>query len=159
LPGLATKPRLVSSDPWANYSANIQTNVADPSLIPSAVEETLRFEPPSPVQARYVARDVELYGHTVTEGSFMLLLNASANRDPSKFVDPDNYDIHRKGGHLSFGQGIHFCLGAALARLEARVALEEVLKRWSDWDVDYANARRAHTSSVRGWGNLPVKIR
>jgi cytochrome P450 len=88
----------------------------------------------------------------------MLLLNASANRDPAKFVEPDSFDIHRKGGHLSFGQGIHFCLGAALARLEARVALEEVLKRWSDWDVDYANARRAHTSSVRGWGNLPVKI-
>jgi cytochrome P450 len=133
--------------------------VADPSLIPNAVEESLRFDPPSPVQARYVARDVELYGHTVTEGSFMLLLNASANRDPSKFDEPDSWDIHRKGGHLSFGQGIHFCLGAALARLEARVAIEEVLKRWTDWDVDYENARRARTSSVRGWGRLPVKIR
>jgi cytochrome P450 len=132
---------------------------ADFSLIPSAVEETLRFEPPSPVQARYVARDVELYGDTVTEGSFMLPLNASANRDPSKFTDPDRYDIHRKGGHLSFGQGIHFCLGAALARLEARVALEEVLKRWTDWDVDYENASRARTSSVRGWGHLAVKFR
>jgi len=132
---------------------------ADPSLIPGAVEETLRYEPPSPVQARYVARDVQLYGHTVTEGSYMLLLNGSANRDDSRFSDPDRYDIHRQGGHLSFGQGIHFCLGSALARLEARVAFEEVLKRWTDWDVDYDNASRARTSSVRGWAKLPVTTR
>lgn len=132
--------------------------VADPGLIPSAVEETLRFEPPSPVQARYVAHDVEHYGHAIPEGSYMLLLNGSANRDESKFTDPDRFDIHRKGGHLSFGQGLHFCLGSALARLEARVAFEEVLKRWTDWDVDYANAIRAHTSSVRGWARMPVKF-
>jgi cytochrome P450 len=129
---------------------------ANPSLIPSAVEETLRFEAPSPVQARYVAQDVELYGHTVTEGSYMLLLNGSANRDESRFADPDSFDIHRTGGHLSFGQGLHFCLGSALARLEARVAFEEVLKRWTDWDVDYDAASRARTSSVRGWARLPV---
>ncbi|ANI39280.1 cytochrome P450 [Mycolicibacterium vaccae] len=133
--------------------------VADPTLIPPAVEETLRFEPPSPVQARYVARDVELYGHTVTEGSYILLLNGSANRDDTRFVDPDRFDIHRKGGHLSFGQGLHFCLGSALARLEARVAFEEVLKRWQDWDVDYDGAVRARTSSVRGWARLPVRTR
>lgn len=131
--------------------------VADPALIPSAIEESLRFEPPSPVQARYVARDVELYGHTVTEGSYMLLLNGSANRDDARFSDPDRFDIHRTGGHLSFGQGLHFCLGSALARLEARVAFEEVLKRWTDWDVDYGNASRARTSSVRGWARLPVR--
>lgn len=130
--------------------------VADPSLIPGAVEETLRYEPPSPVQGRYVARDVELYGHTVSEGSFMLLLNGSANRDDAHFTDPDRFDIHRRGGHLSFGQGLHFCLGSALARLEARVAFEEVLKRWTDWDVDYEKAARARTSSVRGWARLPV---
>lgn len=129
---------------------------ANPSLIPSAVEETLRYEPPSPVQARYVAQDVELYGRVVTEGSYMLLLNGSANRDVSHFADPDCYDVHRTGGHLSFGQGLHFCLGSALARLEARVAFEEVFKRWTDWDVDYANASRARTSSVRGWARLPV---
>lgn len=133
--------------------------VADPSLIPSAVEETLRYEPPSPVQARYVARDVDLYGRTVGEGSYMLLLNGSANRDETRFTDPDRYDIHRKAGHLSFGQGLHFCLGSALARLEARVAFEEVLARWTDWDVDHANATRARTSSVRGWAKLPVRTR
>ena len=128
----------------------------DPSLIPGAVEETLRYEPPSPVQARYVAHDAEHYGRVVPEGSFMLLLNASANRDEHQFPDPDRFDIHRRGSHLSFGQGLHFCLGSALARLEARVAFEEVLKRWSDWEVDYANAERAHTASVRGWAHLPV---
>jgi cytochrome P450 len=132
--------------------------VADPSLIPSAVEETLRYEPPSPVQGRYVAQDTELYGQTVTEGSYMLLLNASANRDEKHFPDPDRYDIHRKAAHLSFGQGLHFCLGSSLARLEGRVAFEEVFKRWTDWDVDYENASRARTSSVRGWARLPVKI-
>jgi cytochrome P450 len=129
---------------------------ADPSLIPGAVEETLRYEPPSPVQARYAARDAEHYGRVVPEGSFMLLLNASANRDERQFPDPDRFDIHRRGSHLSFGQGLHFCLGSALARLEARVAFEEVLKRWPDWEVDYANAERAHTASVRGWARLPV---
>lgn len=133
--------------------------VADPSLIPGAVEETLRFEPPSPVQARYVARDVEHYGQTISAGSYMLLVNASADRDPARHHDPDRFDIHRKAPHLGFGQGIHFCLGSALARLEARVAFEEVLKRWTDWDVDYDNARRAHTSSVRGWAQLPVRTR
>ena len=129
---------------------------ADPSLIPGAIEETLRFEPPSPVQARYVAHEASHYGQVVPEGSFMLLLNGSANRDDRRFSNPDVYDIHRGGSHLSFGQGLHFCLGSALARLEARVAFEEVLKRWPDWEVDYANAERAHTSSVRGWSRLPV---
>lgn len=129
---------------------------ADPSLIAGAVEETLRYEPPSPVQARHVAHDVELYGQKVTEDSVMLLLNGSANRDSSRFTDPDRFDIHRTGGHLSFGQGLHFCLGSALARLEARVAFEEVLKRWTDWEVDYEKAARARTSSVRGWARLPV---
>jgi cytochrome P450 len=130
---------------------------ANPSLIGAAVEETLRYEPPSPVQARYVANDAEWYGHVVPEGSYMLLLNGSANRDATHFDDPDRYDIHRTGGHLSFGVGIHFCLGSALARLEARIAFEEVLKRWADWEVDYDNAERARTSSVRGWARLPVR--
>jgi cytochrome P450 len=130
----------------------------DPSLIPGAIEETLRYEPPSPVQARYVAQEAELYGRVIPEGSYMLLLNASANRDESQFPDPDRYDIHRRGAHLSFGQGLHFCLGSALARLEARVAFEEVLKRWPDWEVDYDNAQRAHTASVRGWARLPVLV-
>lgn len=131
---------------------------ADFSLIPGAVEEILRYEAPSPVQARYVARDAEHYGQQVPEGSVMLLLNGSANRDERQFPDADKFDIHRKAAHLSFGQGIHFCLGAALARVQARVALEEVLSRWPDWEVDYDKAKRAHTTSVRGWATLPARL-
>ncbi|MDT5175472.1 MAG: hypothetical protein QOG37_2723 [Mycobacterium sp.] len=130
--------------------------VANPSLIPMAIEEVLRYQAPSPVQARHVARDVECHGKLVPEGSIMLLLNGSANRDERKFVDGERFDIHRGAAHLSFGHGLHFCLGSALARMQARVALEEVIKRWPDWEVDYANAKMAHTSSVRGWAALPV---
>lgn len=132
--------------------------VADPSLISRAVEEVLRYEPPSPVQARHVQCDTEHHGHVVPAGSVMLLLNGSANRDERHHCEPDRFDIHRKEGHLSFGVGVHFCLGAALARMEARVALEEVLKRWPDWEVDYGAAIKAHTSSVRGWAKLPVRV-
>jgi cytochrome P450 len=89
----------------------------------------------------------------------MLLLTASANRDERKFADADNFDIHRKiDRHLTFGYGVHFCLGASLARLEGRVALEEILKRFPVWDVDYDNAVQARTSTVRGWEKLPVII-
>jgi cytochrome P450 len=130
--------------------------VDNPSLIPMAIEEVLRYEAPSPVQARHVARDVEYHGTTVPEGSIMLLLNGSANRDERRYPDGETFDIHRGATHLSFGHGLHFCLGSALARMQARVALEEVIKRWPDWEVDYANAAKAHTSSVRGWSKLPV---
>ncbi|OBI51380.1 cytochrome P450 [Mycobacterium sp. E796] len=129
---------------------------ADPSLIPMAIEETLRYEAPSPVQARYVAREVSCHGTTVPEGSIMLLVNGSANRDERRYPDADTFDIHRGDTHLSFGHGLHFCMGSALARMQARVALEEVIKRWPDWEVDYANAAKAHTTSVRGWAKLPV---
>ena len=130
----------------------------DHSLIPGAIEEMLRFEAPSPVQARYVAHDVECRGRIVPEGSVMLLLNGSANRDERRYPDPDRFDIHRGGAHLSFGQGLHFCLGSALARMQARVVLEEVLRRWPDWAVDYDGAEKAHTASVRGWSKLPVTL-
>lgn len=130
----------------------------DRSLIPGAIEEVLRFEAPSPVQGRYASRDVEHHGLTVPKDSIMLLLNGSANRDALRFEDPDRFDIHRKSeGHLSFGYGLHFCLGASLARLEGRVALDEMLKRWPEWDVDYERAQKAHTTSVRGWRSLPIR--
>jgi cytochrome P450 len=87
----------------------------------------------------------------------MMCLSGSANRDEARYPDPDRFDIHREAGlHLTFGRGIHHCLGAALARLEGRVALDEVLRRFPEWDVDWENARRAPTSTVRGWDSLPV---
>jgi cytochrome P450 len=133
--------------------------VADPSLIPNAIEETLRFEPTGPHIARCVAQDVDCYGTTVPAGSAMLLLVGSANRDERRYEDPDRFDIHRDlGAHLTFGYGLHFCLGAALARLEGRVALEEVLKRFPDWEVDLDGAVLAPTSTVRGWDAMPVAI-
>jgi cytochrome P450 len=140
----------------AEHPDQRQEIVDNPSLLPMAIEEVLRYEAPSPVQARYVARDIECHGTMIPEGSIMLLLNGSANRDERKFSDGEKFDIHRGAAHLSFGHGLHFCLGSALARMQARVALEEVIKRWPDWEVDYANAGKAHTSSVRGWAKLPV---
>ena len=141
----------------AEHADQRQQLVDDRRLVPNAIEELLRFEPPSPVQARYVTRDVEHHGQVVPEGSVMLLLNASGNRDERKFADPDRFDIRRKiDHHLAFGYGTHFCLGAALARLEGRVALDEVLKRFPTWEVDWDNAVQARTSTVRGWESLPV---
>ena len=131
--------------------------VEDRSLVPNAIEELLRFEPPSPVQARAVTTDVEHHGQVVPEGSAMLLLNASGNRDERKFPDADRFDVRRRiDHHLAFGYGIHFCLGAALARLEGRVALDEVLTRFPSWEIDEENAVQARTSTVRGWESLPV---
>ena len=133
--------------------------VADRSLVPGAIEEILRFEPPGPHVARYVTEDVDYHGRTVPAGSAILLMLSAANRDERRFADPDRFDIHRRiGQHVTFGQGAHFCLGASLARLEGRIALDEVLTRFPDWEPDMANARRAPTSTVRGWDSLPVAI-
>ena len=141
----------------AEHPDQRQALLDDPGLIPNAVEELLRYEAPSPVQARFAMRDVEYYGETVPEGSVMLMLNASANRDDREFEDPDRFDVHRKiDHHLTFGYGIHFCLGANLARLEGQIAIDEVLKRFPTWEVDWDNAVQARTSTVRGWERLPV---
>ena len=133
--------------------------VEDRALVAPAIEEVLRYEAPSPAQARWVSRDVEHHGQKIAQGSVMMLLNGSANRDDRQFPDGDTFDIHREiGHHLSFGYGIHFCLGAALARLEGRVALDEVLNRFPEWEVDWDQAEQARTSTVRGWAKLPVLV-
>jgi cytochrome P450 len=133
--------------------------VADPTLIPDAIEELLRFESPAPHMARVASRDVEVHDRTVPEGGIMLFLVGSGNRDDRRFDDGDQFDIHRQiGQQLTFGYGLHFCLGAALARLEGRIALQEVLARFPEWHVDLDAARLSPTSTVRGWETLPVHV-
>jgi len=134
--------------------------VENPALIPQAIEELLRFEPPAPHVARYVTRDVEYYGQTVPEGSAMMLLIGAAVRDSRQFPpDGEVFDIHREQHqHLAFSVGTHYCLGSALARLEGRVALEEILKRFPEWDIDMASASLSPTSTVRGWESMPAVI-
>jgi cytochrome P450 len=127
------------------------------ALIPQAIEEVLRFEPPGPAVCRYVARDTEFHGVKVPEGSAIMAIVASANRDELKFPNGDSFDIHReRQPHLTFGYGFHNCLGNALARAEGRVALDEILNRFPEWQVDLANAHLSTTSSVRGWDCLPA---
>jgi cytochrome P450 len=133
--------------------------VADPGLIPNAVEEILRYEAPSPVQGRWVTRDVEFHGTVVPKDSKITLLTASANRDERKFDNPDRLDVTRKiDQHLSLGFGIHFCLGASLARLEGRVALEETLRRFPTWKIDEDGLEWVHTSTVRGYAKVPLRL-
>lgn len=129
----------------------------DRSLLTRAVDETLRFEPTGPHVGRYTLRDFESYGITVPAGSAILLLFGSANRDPLRYKDPDSFNLHRDNiSHLTFGKGVHYCLGANLARLEGTVALDELLNRWPEWNVDYDSLKLAPTSTVRGWERLRI---
>ena len=134
--------------------------VQNPRLIPQAIEELLRYEPPAPHTARYVTRDVSLYDQTVPEGSVLMTLIGSACRDERQFgPDAGQFDIHRAARpNLTFSVGAHFCLGSALARLEGRVALEEILKRFPEWEIDLANAKLSPTSTVRGWESMPAVV-
>ena len=131
----------------------------DRSLIPKVIDETLRFEPTGHAIARYVTEDIEYYGTTVPAGSPILLSMASANRDPRRYENPDAFDIMRTDTtHLTFGYGLHFCLGASLARLEGKVALDELLNRFPEWDLDYDGLSLFPTSTVRGWERMPIVL-
>lgn len=130
------------------------------ALIPQAVEELLRYEPPAPHTARYVTRDVVVHGQTVPAGSVLMMLIGAACRDHRQFgPDAEEFNFHRQAQqHLAFSVGTHFCLGSALARLEGRIALEEILKRFPEWEVDLTNAHLSPTSTVRGWESMPASV-
>jgi cytochrome P450 len=134
---------------------------ADPTRIPAWIEETLRYDTSSHVLARITTEPVELHGRTIDEAEQVVLLPGSANRDDRVFPDADRYDLDRPEQQhqlASFGFGRHFCLGASLARLEARVALEEVVKRVGSYDVDTEAAVRVHSANVRGFASLPSTV-
>ncbi len=129
----------------------------DATLIPRWVEETLRYDGSTQALARTVVGDLELHGQTMRDGDRVVLLVGSGNRDERAFTEPDRYDILRDtNAMLSFGQGTHFCLGAALARLEARLALEEVQRRFPDYVIDEGGVARVHSVNVRGFAALPI---
>ncbi|OHV39167.1 MULTISPECIES: cytochrome P450 [Pseudofrankia] len=133
--------------------------VADRSLVKNTIEETLRYEVPSPIQVRVTTRPVELHGQTVDAGKIITLMTGAANRDPAAFPDPDTFDIRRKmDAHMTFGKGVHYCFGAALARIEGRIALEEILDRFPKWDLDLSGAELIHTATIRGYHKLPVVL-
>ncbi|OBH89597.1 cytochrome P450 [Mycobacterium sp. E2733] len=160
--GAETTTRLIgwAGKVLAEHPEQRREVVADRSLIAGTIEELLRFEPPAPHIARTVTRDLQYYGQPVPAGSIMMLLAGAANRDHRQFPpDGDVFNIHRKAGaHVGFGVGVHYCLGASLARMEGRVALDEVLNRFPEWNIDMSRAHMTTTSTVRGWETLPAVL-
>jgi cytochrome P450 len=129
-------------------------------LIPNAFEEALRLEPPSPSGGRWLFEDVEMHGTVMPKDSVVMLLTAAASRDDRIYSSADAFQIDRKiSRQLAFGTGVHLCLGAALARLEARVAMEEILDRFQEWDVDEDSAVLRISSGLRGYFHLPIRAR
>jgi cytochrome P450 len=133
--------------------------VEDPTLVPNAVEEVLRYEPNTLANCRWADSDFEMHGQVVPAGSIMVTLTPAAGRDERRFDDPDRFDVAREAGkHMYFGFGSHYCLGQALARLEGRVVLEEVLRRFPEWDTDLAHAEFTHLTDARGYSKLPIVL-
>ena len=144
---------------FARHPGEYHKILAEPGRIPDAVEEVLRYTSPSQYQGRMTTADVEWYGRTVPKGARILLLTGSANRDEREFPDPDRFDIGRRPEqHLALGYGVHFCLGASLARLESRVALEEFAKRFPRYTVDEDRCVRVHMSNVHGYEHVPFVV-
>jgi cytochrome P450 len=161
--GAETVTKLVGNAPvvFARFPGEWQKLLDDRDKIPAAVEELLRFEAPSQYQVRCSIKDVELHGVTIPAMKPVFLINAAANRDPEAWTDPDTFDIDRdrhEALNLSFGYGIHSCLGAALARMESVIALEKLLDFMPRYEVDWEGCNRVHMQNVAGWKNVPVKV-
>ena len=132
--------------------------VADPGLAANAVEETLRYDPPSQYQGRVTTREVTLHGVKIPQHARVLLINGASGRDERRFADPDRYDVGREiDMHLGFGYGRHICLGASLARMESRIGLQEFLRRWPEYEIPSDGAVRMHSSNVRGFAGLTIE--
>jgi len=133
--------------------------IDDPSLAPNAVEEMLRFDPPSQYQGRTLRREVTLHDVTMPEGARVMLVNGATGRDERRFPDPDRLDVRRAIDlHLGFGFGRHFCLGASLARMEMRIGIEEFLRRWPEYAAPDDGVERMHSSNVRGLSGLRIDV-
>lgn len=160
--GAETTQRLIgwTAKLLSEYAEQRRMIVDDRSLLGPAIEEILRFEPPALQAARYVTTDVEFHGQTVPAGSAILTLIGAANRDERRFGDDaELFDVTRAPRqHLTFGVGAHYCLGNALARIEGRIALDEILNRFPDWQVDLDAAVFSSSSAVRGWDAMPAVI-
>jgi cytochrome P450 len=159
--GHETTARLIcnSAVTLARHPDQRRELAASPQLLPGAVEEFLRYDPPSQVQGRWSTRPVELHGVTIPADRRVLLLTGAAQRDPRQYDDPDRFDIHRKlDRQLSFGYGQHLCLGKSLARQECRVAFEEILARFPEYEVDEDNLVWAHNNNVRGYAKVPMRL-
>jgi cytochrome P450 len=143
---------------WRNPVARDAVR-ADPALVPRWVEETLRYDSSTQMLARTVRGGVTFHGRTLPDGDRVLLLIGAANRDERTFPDPDRFDVGRDASaHLAFGRGTHFCMGAALARLEAHVALEEVQRRFADFEIEPSGLVRVHSINVRGYAAMPIRF-
>lgn len=131
--------------------------VEDPSLVPNAIEEILRYEPNTLQNCRYAVKDAEIQGQVVPAGSIVATLTPSGNRDERHFEEPDRLEVRRNiDHHMSFGFGSHYCLGQALARLEGRIVLDEFLNRFPEWEVDLENSKFMHHADSRGYESLPI---
>jgi cytochrome P450 len=130
---------------------------SEPRLAANAVEETLRFDPPSQYQGRVTTRDVAIHGATIPKGAKLALLNGATGRDGRKFANPDAFDVRREIDlHLGFGYGRHVCLGAHLARMESRIGLAEFLRRYPGYEI--TGTERMHSSNVRGFKRVRVSV-
>jgi cytochrome P450 len=144
---------------FARHRDQYQKVVDDPAKVAPAVEEILRFWPPSQYQGRFSVQDAEFEDVTLPSGSPVLLITGAATRDERFFDDPDVFEIDRPPSHaLGLGLGIHSCLGAALARMESRIAIEEMVRRWPRYEIDESGLRRVHMSNVAGFSNVPVHV-